>query len=88
MSKRRRRLIALGTGLIGLGTLADYYYALMLLRSYVGLFEALHLGPVEGSQTVLGRVLPFVGWLFLAGSAALFVGPELKQRFRRTRQTT
>jgi len=64
--------------------LAYYYYAMMVLRAYVGMFEALRLGPVQQSQTIMSYAFPIVGWLALAGSAALFVGPELEQRFRRS----
>jgi hypothetical protein len=84
MSKRVRRLIALATAIVSLGTLAYYYYALLVLRAFVGAFKALHLGPVEQSETVSSRLLPVVGWLLLAGSVALFVGPELRQRLRRS----
>lgn len=88
MNKRLRRLVALGTALVGLGALGYYYYALMVLRGYVHMFEALHLGPVQQSQTALSYALPFAGWLLLVGSAALFVGPELRQRFRRSQQAS
>jgi disulfide bond formation protein DsbB len=82
MSKRRRRVIAIVIGLIGLAMLVYYYYAMMVLRAYVGMFEALHVGPVQQSQTIMSYAFPFVGWLALAASVALFVGPELKRRFR------
>jgi len=78
MSKRRRRIIAIVIGLIGLAMLIYYYCAMMVLRAYVGMFGALHLGPVQESHIVMSYAFPFVGWLALAASAALFVGPELK----------
>jgi len=87
MSKRRRRLIAIVIGVIGLAMVVYYYYAMMVLRAYVGMFEALHVGPVQESQTIMSYAFPFVGWLALAASAALFVGPALTQRFRRSRRT-
>ena len=71
----------MGVGLIGLGILAYYYYALMLLSAVGHTFEALHLGPVETSLTPTGQMLPYVGWLLFAASALMFVGPETKQRF-------
>ena len=84
MSKTLRRLVALGAALVGLGTLAYYYYALAVLRGYGGMFTALHLGSVHQSETAWSRFLPFAGWLLLAGSVALFVGPEVRQRLRRS----
>jgi len=82
MSKTLRRLVALGAALAGLGTLAYYYYVLMLLRAYEGMVRALHLGPVQESEAAWSWLLPFAGWLLLAGSVALFVGPEVRQRLR------
>jgi hypothetical protein len=84
MTKKSRRLIAVAMALVGLGTLGYYYYALIVLDAYGHMFEALHLGPVESSKTLGGYLLPFVGWLLLAASAVLFVGPELRERFVRT----
>jgi len=86
MSKRRRRLIAIVVGLIGLAMLVYYYYTMMVLRAFVGMFEALHFGPVQQSQTIMSYAFPFVGLLALAVSVALFAGPELKQRFRGSRR--
>ena len=84
MRKTLRRFIALGAALVGLGTLAYYYYALFVLRAYMGMFTALRLGPVQQSETAWSRLLPLAGWLLLAGSVALFVGPEVRQRLRRS----
>lgn len=84
MTKRLRRLISLGAAVIGLGTLGYYYYALLVLRAYVGMFTALHLGPVQQTETAWSRLLPFAGWLLLAGSIALYGGPEIRQRLRRS----
>lgn len=82
-----RRVIALGMALLGLGTLVYFYYASFVLRAYVHMLEALHITPVEQSETVAGRLLPFVGWLLLAAATVVCVGPELKNRMRRSRQT-
>ena len=87
MTKKSRRLIAVGLALVGRGTLVYHYYALFVLDAYVQMFEALHLGPVESSRTLVGYLLPFVGFLLLAASAVLFVGPELRERFIRTRRS-
>jgi len=57
MSKRRRRLIAIVIGLIGLAMLIYYYYAMMVIRAYVGMFKALHLGPVQESHIVVPHPL-------------------------------
>ena len=88
MAKRSRRLIAAGMAIVGLGALGYYYYSVIVLDAYVHLFEALHLGPVESSQSLMRGVLPFLGWLLLAASAALFGGPELRQRVVRSRRAS
>ena len=85
MTKKLRRLIAVGMAVVGLGTLGYYYYALIVLDAYVHMFEALHLRPVEPSTTLGGNLLPSVGWLLLAASALLLVGPELRKRVVRRR---
>lgn len=78
MAKRSRRLIAAGMAIVGLGALGYYYYSVIVLDAYVHLFEALHLGPVESSQSLMRGVLPFLGWLLLAASSRIVWGPRAK----------
>ena len=84
MSRRLRRFAAVGTGFIGLVTLAYSYYGLMVLQAYEHMFEALRLGPAKGSPTALGHLLPVLGGLLVAASAVLFAGPEMRQRFHKS----
>ena len=83
MSRKLRRFIAFAVGLMGLGALAYNYYALMLLGAVGHTFEALHLSPVETSLTLVGQMLPYIGWLLFAVSALIFAGPEIRRRFLR-----
>ena len=86
LSRKSRLIIAAAMGLIGMGALGYYFYALAVVQAVVGLLNALNPGHVEvGQPSLWFSALPYLGSLLLIGSAALFFAPALSRRFRRSR---